>query len=265
MASTKTSEELRGGVTRTATRRTVLIIWCVLIGGALGLTVVAAVAGPGIWSRVGDRGNPAAWVIFVMALACLLASRLLPRRVTPPAGTGESIAVARSTIAAALNGGVALLAPLAWMVSGNPIALAALAISIVGLLLAMPSEPRWQKLTRALEATSGRELGAAGDISGPPPRSSRKLIALLAVIGPAAAATLVLSAIFFWNEELLRRPSSPVVRALLFLMLALQLTGFAIVRFLGASASRHPRWQRANGVLLLVLASFLLLQLVRVL
>lgn len=264
MTSTERSG-IGGGGTRTATRRTVLIIWCVLMGGALGLTVVAAVAGPGIWSRVGDRGSPAAWVVFVMALACLLASRVLPSRVTPLEGTVESIAVARSTVAVALSGGVALLAPLAWMVSGNPIALAALAISIVGLLLAMPTRRRWQKLTHTLEATSGRKLGTAADVSGTPPRLSRNVIALLALIGLAAAATPVLSGIFFWNEELLRRPSSPTIRALLFLMLASMLSGFGILRFLGASASRHPRWQRAHGVLLLALASYLLLQLVRVL
>ena len=88
------------------------------------------------------------------------------------------------------------------------------------------------------------------------------MIALLAVMGLASAATLVLSGIFFWNEELLRRPSSPIVRALMVLMLASMLTGFAVLRFLGASASRRPRWQRAYGVLLLVLASYLLLQLV---
>lgn len=254
-----------GGVTRTAaTRRTVLIIWCVLMGGALGLTVVAAVAGPGIWSRVGDRGNPAAWVVFLMAPACLLASRILPNLISPPAGMVESVAVGRSTIAAALNGGMALLAPLAWMVSGNPIALAALAISVVGLLLAIPSQRRWQRLTRALEATSGREPGAAAGVPGPPLRLARSVIALL-VLNLVASATLVLGAIFFWNEVLLRRPSSPIIRPLLFLMLASMLTGFAILRLFGASASRHPRRHRAYGVLLLVVASYLLLQLVRVL
>ncbi len=256
------TSDMGGGVTRAATRCTALTIWYVLMGGALGLTVVAAVAGPGIWSRVGDRGNPAAWVIFVMAPACLLASRVLPRRLAPPAGTVESIAVVRSIVAAALSGSVALLAPLAWMVSGNPIALAALAISVVGLLLAMPSQRRWRNLTRALEATSPQQVEAAANVSLPAPLSSRKAIALFALIGVAAVATLVLFPISFWNEELLRRPSNPIIRALLSLMLASMLAGFAILRFIGASASRHPRRQRAYGVLLLVFASYLLLQLV---
>ncbi len=258
-----TSAGMGRALTRPATRRTVLIIWCVLMGGALALTVVAAVAGPGIWSRVGDRGNPAAWVIFVMAPVCLLSSRVLPKRINPQAGTGESIAVARSIVAAALNGGVALLAPLAWMVSGNPIALAALAVSLVGLLLAMPSQRRWENLTRALEARSAREPGAAAAVSAPPPRLPRKAIAVLALIGVAAMATLVLWPIFFWNEELLRRPSSPVIRVLLSLAVASILAGFAVLRLLGASTSKHPRRQRAYGVLLLVFACYLLLQLVR--
>lgn len=242
-----------------------MIFWYVLMAGALGLTVVAAIFGPGIWSRVSGRGNPAAWVIFAMTPACLLASRVLPSRLTPPAATVESIAVLRSVVATALNGSVALLAPLAWMVSGNVIALVALAISVIGLLLVMPSQQRWQRLTRALETTSGREPAAAADVSRPTPPLSRRLIALLALFGLATAALLVLSGIFFWSEDLLRRPSSPIVRALLFLMLALMMPGFAVMRFLNASASRRPRWQRAYGVLLLVLACYLLVQLVRML
>ncbi len=128
----------------------------------------------------------------------------------------------------------------------------------------MPSRRRWQKLTRALEASSGRELATAAAGAEPAPRPSRKLIALLAVIGLAAAVTSVLAFISVW-DELLRRPSSPVVRALTFLMLASMLAGFGILRLVGASRSRRPGWQRAYGVLLLVLASYLLLQLVHAL
>ncbi len=74
---------------------------------------------------------------------------------------------------------------------------------------------------------------------------------------------LVVGPISFWNEQLLGRPSSPAIRALLSLALASMLSGFAVLRFLGASASRHPRRQRAYAILLLLLASLLLLQLVR--
>ncbi len=127
---------------RVATRRTALIIWCVISAGALGLTVVAAIFGPGIWPRVSDAGEIVAWVAFGMALAFLLVSRVLPSRIKPPRAPVENIAVARSVLATSLNGGIALLAPLAWMVSGKTIALVALAISLVGLLLALPSERR---------------------------------------------------------------------------------------------------------------------------
>jgi hypothetical protein len=240
-----------------------LVIWCSTVAGALGLTVVAAIFGPGIWSRA-RNGDSLAWVVFGGALACSLASKVLPSRIAPmPGATVETIAVARSLVATAFNGSMALLAPLAWMVSGKMVALVALAISLVCLVLVFPSERRWQKLCRTIGVTFGQELAAGATLSTPPPAPSRKVIALLGLLVLGPAALLVLIGNIFWTEEALRRPSSPLSRAFLLLILALMLAGFAVVRFLRASASKRPRWQRAHGVLLLVLAGYLVFQLAR--
>jgi hypothetical protein len=242
--------------TRVATRRTVLIIWCVIVAGALSLTVVAAIFSPGIWPRVSDAGEVVAWVAFGMALAWLLVSRVLPSRIKPPGVPVENIAVARSLVATALNGGIALFAPLAWMVSGKMIAIVALAISLFGLLLALPSERRWQKLCRAVVAARGQDLVVGAEVSTPQPPLSRKMLGLLVGISAMAAAALVLVGNMFWTEEVLRKTASPVVRALLFLILALMMIGCALMEFVRASASSRRRWQRVYGVLLLVLAVF---------
>lgn len=264
-----TSNDSSGGMpegapTRVATRRTALVTWGVLLGGALGFTVVAAIFGPGIWPRVSDAGEILAWVVFAMALACLLASRVLPSRIKWPVAPVENIAVARSGVATALNGSVALFAPLAWMVSGKTIALVALAISLVGLLISLPSERRWQKLRRAVAAAGGQELVAGAEVSRPQRPLSRKVLGLAVGALALGAGALVLLGNIFWTEEVLRRPASPIVRGLLLLIVALMMTWIAIVRFVGASSSRRPRWQRAYGVLLLLFAGYLLLHFVRI-
>jgi len=265
MTSSQGSGQMReGAATRVATRRTALVVWYVILAGVLGLTGVAAIFGPGIWPRVSDAGAVVAWVVFAMALACLLVSRLLPSRIKQPGAPVENIAVARSLVATALNGSIALFAPLAWMVSGKMIALVALAISLGGLLLVVPSQRRWQKLSRAIDVTLGQQLAGAADVSQPPPRLSRNVVALLGLMGLGGAALLVLVGNMFWSEEVLRRPSSPVVRALLFLIMALMMTGFGVMRLVRASAGKRPRWQRAYGVLLLLVAGYMLVQFVRI-
>ena len=139
------------------------------------------------------------------------------------------------------------------------VALIALAMSLAGLALAFPSEQRWQKLCRTIVAAFGHELVASAN-AAPPPAHSRKVMALLGLMGLGAVTLVVLIGNFFWTEEVLRRPARPVVRALLLVLLALMMTGFAMLRFARASASRRPLWQRAYGVLLLVFAGYLLLQ-----
>jgi hypothetical protein len=247
---------------RMATRHTVLVIWCAVFAGALGLTVVAAILGPGIWSRVSDNGEVVAWVVFAVAVAAFLGSRVLTNRIKPtPGATVESMAVGRSIIATGLNGGVALQAPLAWMVSGKMVALIALAISLSGLLLVMPSQRRWQKLRRAIVATFGQALATGANISMPRiPVSravTRAVMGLMFALAVLSAAVVALAYNEFWTHEVLRRPANPITRPLMLLALALMMIVLAVMRFIGASTSRRPRWQRAYGFLLVLFAAFL--------
>lgn len=244
------------------TRRTALAAWCVYVTGAAALTLVAAIVGPGIWPRVGDAGDPLAWIAFGMAIVLVTLSRVLPARVGPsPGASVQTMAVARSLVATSLNGSMALLAPIAWLASGNMAALAALAISLVGLVAAFPSERRWTKACRTIAAAYGQEL--ATNASTTPPRPSRKVMALVAVMTLGAAALPVLVGNIFWTEVVLRMPSSPASRALVLVILATMMIGLAGVRFVGASASKRPRSQRAYGVMLLAFAGYLLFQGIR--
>ena len=251
-------------VGRSAIRRTALVVWCALVAIALVLTVVAAVVGPDIWWRTSDAGEIYAWVVFGLAPVCLLISRVLPGRMKVAPATAEGIAVGRSLVANSLNGSIAMQAPLAWMISGKPIALGALAISLLGLLLGLPSERRWQKLCRDIVAQRGADL-LAGDGAGPaavtPGPMSKHALASLWLMGVGASSSLLLMGYAFWVQAVLDRRPGPIVGALLLLIQALMMGGFAIVRFARASTSRRPGWQRAQGVLLLLLSAVLLVML----
>lgn len=116
----------------------------------------------------------------------------------------------------------------------------------------------WPSLPRRPPASRGGGEGATGaDIAGPPlsPNLLWLLGGSLLVLGVGA---LVLLGVIFWTEQVARRPSSPMVYALLLLVLALMMIGFAVVRWGRASASRHPRWQRVHAALLLCFATYLL-------
>lgn len=239
-----------------ATRRMVMVIWCVFLAGALGLTVVAAIVGPGIWPHVSSAGAVLAWVILGMAVVCFVASTVLPARIEPtPGATAGTLAVGRSVAATALNGSVALFAPLGWMVSGKVIALVALALSLVGLLMVMPSQQRWDALCRAITATFGRELVASAQ--APPTRRSRPLVASMLALAVLGAVALVLAGSEFWTTEVLRRPVSKVARVLTVLDLALMMIVLAVLRVARGTASTSWR-RRFHAVLLLVFAGCLL-------
>jgi hypothetical protein len=247
-----------GSAPRVATRQTVLIIWCVLFAGALGFTIVAAIIGPGVWPRISDAGGIVAWVVFGMAVTCFVASRVLPNRIKPtPGATAETLAIGRTLVAIGLNGSVAVQAPLAWMVSGNAVALAALAISLVGLLLVAPSRRRWDTLCRAIATTFAKELAAADDAT-PPTAPPGRVLALFVGLAALGAVALILAGNEFWTTEVLRRPGSPVARFLMLSGFAAMMAALAAMRFIGAASNRRPRWQRAYGVLLLVWAGCLL-------
>jgi hypothetical protein len=74
------------------------VSWYAMAGGALALTGVAAIFGPGIWSRARGNFPPLAWSVFAMALMALLASRVLPDRMVRSGPTFESIAYARIVV-----------------------------------------------------------------------------------------------------------------------------------------------------------------------
>jgi uncharacterized BrkB/YihY/UPF0761 family membrane protein len=128
-------------------RRTALAIWSALVAGVVILTVVAAMVGPTVLQQNRDAVEPLTWTALGMALVTLLLSRLLPGKVKAMVGMKpDDVGVKRTIIASALNEGSALLAALAWMLTASMLALAALAISVAGLLLAFPSAARWPSL-----------------------------------------------------------------------------------------------------------------------
>jgi hypothetical protein len=196
------------------------------------------------------------------ALACFVASIVLPGRIPPTHGaTAETLAVARSVLALALNAAVALQAPLAWMVSGNAAALVALAIAFVGLLVVAPSRRRWDERCRAIEAAFAGKLAAA---SPPPSALPRNVLVSVVSLVALAAVALALAGHEFWATEVLHRPVTPMARLLMYVDLAAMLAAVAAMRFAGAATRRHPRWQRACGVLLLVCAGYLVVRAMRI-
>lgn len=130
------------------TRRTALTIWSALFAGVVIFTTVATVLGPSFWRQSSNEGAELlTWVALGMALVGLLASRVIPNLGKPAQGVPpDAVGVTRTIVASALNQGSALLAIVVWMLGGRMLALVALAISVVGLLLAFPSAARWPNL-----------------------------------------------------------------------------------------------------------------------
>lgn len=243
-------------------RRTAVIIWCVMLMGALVLMATAMTLGPSIWARGRRLGEDVAWVALGMALVCMPLSRVLSKRVKAmPGVTADAVALGRSIVASAMDGGSALWAVFAWMMSGSMIAVAALALSLASLMFAFPSERHWQELQRGVIATAGQQITNSANLWMPRGSLARKALAcgLLALCGAAAA----LGGAVLWNEEVLGKPANPAIHAPLSLILALLSGGFGAMTWRGAAASRRPRWERVHGALLLFLAVFLLVEGIR--
>jgi hypothetical protein len=214
--------------------------------------------GPGIWPRGRDAGVVLAWILLALAPLFLVLSKMLPGRVRGlPGASGEAVAFTRTILAVALNGSVALYAALAWTVGGSIIAIIALAISLVGMLLTLPSEGRWDRNVDGV-ARGGEEPAGGAVAPAPPPPVSRRVLAAVLLLSLLGAAALVLGGHVFWTTEVLREPGSPLARLLLSSILASMMAAFAVMRLKRAVASRRPRLQRAYGVLLLVFAGYLL-------
>lgn len=134
------------------TRRTALTIWSALFAGVVVFATIATALRPGFLQQGNGGVELLAWIALGMALVGLLASRVVPNLGKPiPGATPDAVGVGRTIIASALNEGSALLAVVVWMLGGRVLALVALAISLVGLLLAFPSAARWQSICRSPE------------------------------------------------------------------------------------------------------------------
>lgn len=129
------------------TRRTALIIWSALVAGVATFGIVGTVVGPGV-RRNGAAPELLVWVSLGLTAVTFVLSRVLPGKLQMvPGATPDAMAVSRTIVASALNEGAALFAIIVWMIGGYVVVLIPLAISVVGLLLAFPSETRWQALT----------------------------------------------------------------------------------------------------------------------
>ncbi len=134
------------------TRRAAVTIWTVMVVCDAAFMAVAVAVAPAFRELQNDRAQPLAWIALVVAVAWLIISRTLSRAVKPkPDSTPDSVGVTRTVIASAVNEGSALLAIVAWLVTGRPHAIVALVISLVGLLLAFPSASRWPSLCKSPE------------------------------------------------------------------------------------------------------------------
>jgi hypothetical protein len=92
------------------------------------------------------------------------------------------------------------------------------------------------------------------------------VIAVVVVLTAVAnTAALVLLGFMFWTAVVLGRPVSPGAQGLLLVVMGSMSVAFALMRFARASAKRHPRWQRAYGVMFLLFAGYLLVQGIRML
>ncbi len=141
------------------TRQTALIIWSALLASVVVFAVVATAVGPAFEQHRPEAPEILVWVALAMALVTFLMSRMVPGRVkAAPVATPDGLAVSRTIIAASLNEGSALFAIIVWMLGGQPLVLVPLAISVVGLLLAFPSETRWQRLSAGSGQTQRAKL-----------------------------------------------------------------------------------------------------------
>lgn len=133
------------------TRRTGLVVWGALLAGLVLFAGVAGYVGPNVQRRgaaeVERLGEIFLYLAGGMSALMLLLSFVIPARVrTAPQAGPDALAMSRTIVASAANEGPALFCIVAWMTTGNPWLAAPFALSILGLLLAFPSEARWARL-----------------------------------------------------------------------------------------------------------------------
>ena len=91
--------------------------------------------------------NVLAAAVSALAVVEVVLSRFVPRALRKHEGdSADQHALRRNITAAALCEGPGLFAVVAWMITGSPLVLPALVISVVGLVACFPSDARWEAL-----------------------------------------------------------------------------------------------------------------------
>jgi hypothetical protein len=128
-------------------RKIATIIWWALLAGLLIFLVVATVALASIRTADPRLTNVLAVAVSVLAVVEVVLSRFVPRAIRKhEADTADQHALRKNVTAVALCEGPGLFAVVAWMITGSPLVLPALAVSIVGLVACFPSDARWEAL-----------------------------------------------------------------------------------------------------------------------
>lgn len=102
----------------------------------------------------------------------------------------------------------------------------------------------------------------ASDESAPRPPSPKVMAVALVVAFVGLVGFLVSFGVFAWIVGVLERPAGPLLRPLSFGFVATMSIGLGVLKLALASAGRRPRWQRAQGTLLLIGAGWVLVRLV---
>jgi hypothetical protein len=141
-------------------KRKAIIVWCAIAGALTTFAAISTVLGPNFRP---DHQEVRYIAVVSAGVAVLLVaiSRLLPQRMKVQDPVPGSAAMTRTIISAALCEGGGTFGCIAWMLTGDPWAVVAIAFAFAGLLLAFPTERRW------------RELSGEGAHEAPPAQPNR--------------------------------------------------------------------------------------------
>jgi hypothetical protein len=129
-------------------RRVATVIWGAMLAGLVFFLLVGTFAGPAAQGRPvnPERSTSLVFLATALTVAMLVASRILPRLVSPPAPAPGQLALARHVMSCALCEAGALFCIVVWTVTGAAMVLAPFVLALGGLLACFPSEARWAAL-----------------------------------------------------------------------------------------------------------------------
>jgi hypothetical protein len=137
-------------------RPTAYVVWGALVFGVVTFAVVASFVGPELRRGSAQAPDVLAELSLAVAVAGVLASRLVPPRLRRPADRDpDAFAMSRNVVAAALCEGAALFGLVAWMLTGSAWGAVGAAIALAGLISCFPGEARWRWLTADAQARPG--------------------------------------------------------------------------------------------------------------